>query len=93
MSINLGSFLPSTREAWSPIRLEFFNNDGSWMEPEDAAWLLVLLKMSPDTEQLFPHGKWASIQYLEGLVEAEACMALECAAFNRPQVGAITKGL
>lgn len=66
------TLLATTEYAWRPIRERFFNSSGIWMEPEQAAWLLALLKMSPDTPDLFPNGKWASIQQLETTVEHEA---------------------
>ena len=86
-------FQPATQAAWCPIRDEFFSNDGAWMEPADAAWLMALLKLCPDSKELFPHGKWASIQFLEQLVEDDALVALDSALFNQPPVGAIKKGL
>ena len=39
-----------------------------WIEPEFLAWFIEILKQSDDDPLLFPHGKWASIQQLEGKV-------------------------
>ena len=33
--------------------------------PETMAWLVILLKYIPDTEEVFPLGKWATIQEIE----------------------------
>lgn len=37
--------------------------------PETMAWLVLLLKQIPDTEEVFPHGKWATIQNIESQLE------------------------
>lgn len=41
-------------------------------EPEWVCWLIEILKQSDDDPNLFPHGKWATIQNLQGLVAAAA---------------------
>lgn len=42
-----------------------------WIEPQWLAWLLAILREMPDDPTLFLHGKWATIQHLEGkLTEA-----------------------
>jgi hypothetical protein len=33
-----------------------------YTQPQWAAWLIFLLKAEPDLKELFPHGKWATIQ-------------------------------
>ena len=33
--------------------------------PETMAWFVILLKYIPDTEEVFPLGKWATIQEIE----------------------------
>jgi hypothetical protein len=37
--------------------------------PENMAWLFFLLRELPDDEKTFPHGKWATIQHIEGQLE------------------------
>jgi len=43
-----------------------------WTEPQWVAWLIEILKQSDDDPLLFPHGKWATIQHLQGKVAAMA---------------------
>jgi hypothetical protein len=43
-----------------------------YTEPQWVAWLIEILKQSDDDESLFPHGKWATIQHLQGKVAAMA---------------------
>jgi len=43
-------------------------NDRTWIDVRWFAWLVALLKVEPDTEELFPKGKWATIQRLEELL-------------------------
>lgn len=69
---DMGKLLPATRDALEVYASE--RNYGEWlrskgfMQPEWLAWLTFLLQAEPDTEELFPHGKWATIQQLQGLV-------------------------
>lgn len=42
------------------------------MEPQWVAWLIEILKQSPDTPELFPHSKWATIQRLQNLIAVAA---------------------
>lgn len=42
------------------------------MEPQWVAWWVEILKQSEDTPELFPHGKWASIQRLQAKLAVEA---------------------
>jgi hypothetical protein len=42
------------------------------MEPAWVAWLIEILKQSDDDPVLFPHGKWATIQQLQGWIAAMA---------------------
>jgi len=44
----------------------------SWIEPHWLAWLIALLKECYDTPELFPHGKWATIQHMEALLSEAA---------------------
>jgi hypothetical protein len=48
----------------------------SWMQPQWFAWLLVLLRELPDDADMFTHGKWATIQRMEGLIAAAAKIEL-----------------
>ena len=51
----------------------------TWMEPEQLAWLTCKLKHVEDSETVFPHGKWTTIQYLEGLLNDYAKLEVsEC---------------
>jgi len=43
--------------------------DRTWIAAEKFAWLIALLKLEEDKEELFPHGKWATIQHMEKLLE------------------------
>jgi len=45
--------------------------------PERMAWILLILKKLPDTESIFPHGKWATIQNIEGQLDGAARDAVE----------------
>lgn len=40
--------------------------------PERMAWILLLLRKMPDDEAVFPHGKWATIQNIEGQLDRAA---------------------
>ena len=40
----------------------------AWIEPQWLAWLIALLKECWDIPELFPHGKWATIQHMEALL-------------------------
>jgi hypothetical protein len=44
----------------------------SWIASEWLCWFIEVLKQSDDDPTLFPHGKWASIQVLQGEVAAAA---------------------
>jgi hypothetical protein len=44
----------------------------SWVESQWFAWLVALLKAEPDTHDLFPKGKWATIQEMEGVLQESA---------------------
>jgi len=41
-------------------------------QPERMAWIVLLLRKLPDTEAIFPHGKWATIQAIEGQLDTAA---------------------
>jgi hypothetical protein len=40
--------------------------------PERMAWIVLLLKKFSDTEVIFPRGKWATIQDIEGQLDKAA---------------------
>lgn len=42
------------------------------IEPEKAAWVTSVLRELPDTDTLFPRGKWATIQHIEQQVTEQA---------------------
>lgn len=44
----------------------------SWMEPDQVAWLRYLLAAMDDAPSVFTHGKWALIQQLDTMLDAEA---------------------
>jgi hypothetical protein len=46
--------------------------DRAWIEPRWFAWLVALLKEETDTPELFPKGKWATIQRMEELLSESA---------------------
>ena len=41
----------------------------SWIDLSTCAAIFFLLKYSPDDPELFPKGKWATLQRLEELIE------------------------
>jgi hypothetical protein len=47
-----------------------------WIEPQWLAWLIALLQAETDRPNLFPHGKWATIQRLQFLLGAAAIAEL-----------------
>lgn len=73
MSIHMRSLSPETYHAmqqlseargWAPVF--------EYMESEAVAWLTFLLSEVPDDEDIFPRGKWATIQRLHGMVSVAA---------------------
>lgn len=76
-SINIGAM--ASYAAWKRFAdacgWEWFQ---PWIEPQWAAWFCEILKQSEDSPILFTHGKWASIQVLEGKV----CAAAACQRFS-----------
>lgn len=54
-----------------PRTVEWLNTLGmgdfvSVETPERMAWVVIILRKLPDDEGEFPHGKWATIQSIEG---------------------------
>lgn len=52
--------LAETRE-WSPIH--------AWVDTAEYLLLIERLKREPDSEELFPKGKWATIQRIQAILE------------------------
>lgn len=53
----------SSRHGWPE-----FNR---WIDPERLLLLIERLKRTRDSEDVFPHGKWATIQRLQDIFEKE----------------------
>lgn len=53
---------PMTRDGLNSLNLIDVQRVNS---PETMAWLVLLLKLIPDSEKVFPLGKWATIQEIE----------------------------
>ncbi len=49
------------------------------VEPEQLALYIAICKQWPDSEDDFPHGKWAMIQYLEQRLAARIDSAIRAA--------------
>ena len=49
----------------------------SEVEPEDLALYIAICKQWPDSEDDFPHGKWAAIQYLERRLAVRIDLAIK----------------
>lgn len=43
--------------------------EAPWVLPENLALFIEVAKRWPDDASIFPKGKWAMIQYLEGLLD------------------------
>ena len=78
-SINLRQLKPDTLQALANLcsRKGWADLYG-YGEPEQIAWLSFLLEFVDDSEEVFPRGKWATIQRLQDLVREaarrESCM-------------------
>lgn len=46
--------------------------ESSVYDPKNCAWLLFLLRAAPDHTEWFPHGKWATLQRLEQIIDSAA---------------------
>lgn len=57
--------LPSTAEALQALDLGPIGRVNS---PELMAWIVQVLRHVPDSEKVFPHGKWTTIQHIESQV-------------------------
>lgn len=72
-SIYLGNLKPDTLAA---IRRHYAALDmenialATWWQAERVCELYFLLKYAPDDAELFPHGKWATLQAIEELIAA-----------------------
>ena len=72
--VYIGNIKSKTRQAWSEYfwDLGLADNDfKSWLSLDNACKYLFILKATPDKAEIFPHGKWASIQTLESAIEDE----------------------
>ncbi len=71
--INLGRLKPDTLAG-----LQLLSHERQWPElyawtqEETVAWLTYRLRYAEDKPEYFPHGKWATIQRLQGFVEESA---------------------
>lgn len=55
---------------------------------ENMAWLWFVCRELPDSEELFPHGKWATVQHIEGqLVLAAQTKAAQLASPSPTSAG------
>lgn len=62
--------LPSTYRALEDlVSRHDWRSISKYMEPGEMLVLIERLKKATDTEQIFPHGKWATIQRLQDLFE------------------------
>ena len=71
-AVYLGTLSRETRRAIDNYlvgkdRLEMAER--SWVQFENVCALWFELKHEPDTEELFPKGKWATLQKLESLID------------------------
>ena len=64
--------LPATRSAiasWSSRNdLDEVIGEHGWLPPEWASYLYFALEAEDDAPELFPHGKWATLQHLHALI-------------------------
>lgn len=51
-------------------------------QPERMAWIVLLLRNVPDSEENFPHGKWATIQNIEYQLDVAATDKISCLRRN-----------
>lgn len=63
------SLLPSTADALDGYVCPVF---GCNADLAAMAWLVLVLRETPDTAERFPHGKWATIQSIESQLVAAA---------------------
>lgn len=60
--------LPSTYRALEELASrQGWRDLSKYVEPGEMLLLIERLKKATDTEQIFPHGKWATIQRLQDL--------------------------
>jgi hypothetical protein len=73
--VDLTGLLPDTRTAiayWSLRNdLDDHIGDRGWLAPEWASFLYFALEAEDDAPEYFPHGKWATLQYIHARI-AEA---------------------
>ena len=72
-SINLRLLDPSTYSALGQLHsARGWRDWTAYSEPEHVAWLCFRLEQEPDSEGVFPKGKWATIQRLQDMVRNAA---------------------
>ena len=74
--------LPRTRDGLNILNMYDVQivNSPEWM-----AWFVHLLKHVPDSSEVFPHGKWATIQSIEEQINQ--CAADYMVAYLRKEAG------
>ncbi len=70
--ISLKEFLLETRHGLKNWAETFDVDLEQVYSLEQWAWLLQVMKQTPDFEDYFPKGKWATVQRLEDLLEEAA---------------------
>ncbi len=72
--IHWGSLYRNTRQAIAALyaRKDWEDLDGgdkTWILLEEATHMWFRLRAQPDTPELFPYGKWATLQVLEAMID------------------------
>lgn len=70
----IGDISYQTRKAWAALAFamnweDLDEGDKTWLTLDHAASLFFRLRHQLDTADVFPKGKWASIQLLETLID------------------------
>ena len=68
-----------TRKFLDDLMVDYlFKPLDDWIPVERACYLVFFLKSLPDDQRKnFPRGKWATIQYLEGLIEEQMKLIID----------------
>ena len=70
-SVHIGGLTYETRKALEEgVGWETYEADRTWLDFDQACAFWFRLKYAPDTPELFPKGKWATLQRMEELIEA-----------------------
>lgn len=72
--VSIGDISYATRKAWAQLSYEREWDDldeggKTWLTLEHACKLFFLLRAHPDSPEVFPKGKWASLQVLETIID------------------------